>query len=197
MPDTVIRIDMADLGKRLDAMGPDRLPPTVASAVRWLMLKALRDVTIKQMSAPSPGPFPTLGVVTGAARRSVKAQPVETTPDLVSGSFGSPLVYVRAHEFGFSGRVQVRGHTRRLTTKSFRSGRLTKRASTELKEAIAEGRKTTAFVRPHSRHVMIRARRMFGRTMDELRPFIAPRIARSVEILVRTGKIPTLSEIGA
>jgi hypothetical protein len=84
---------------------------------------------------------------------------------------------------------------RRIVKLSSRQGKLTKTGARALKAAIREGRKTTAFVRPHSRHVIIRARRMFLRTLEEEKPRISPRLIRALEILVKTGKAPILSQL--
>lgn len=125
------------------------------------------------------GPFPVaqgkLGVRTGRLRRSIRC----TKPQLnlrtgeISVGFGSNVVYFSFHEFGFTGDVQVKGHTRRLDGgQKFVRGKLTKNYQARLKKKLTNRnlnatRKpgslaTTTQVRPHKRKLKVAARAPLG-----------------------------------
>ncbi len=125
------------------------------------------------------GPFPIaagkLGVRTGRLRRSIRA----TKPQLnlrtgeISVSLGSNVVYFAIHEFGFTGDVQVKGHTRRTTgAQKFLRGKLTKNYQARLKKKLTNRnlnatRKpgslaTTTQVKPHKRKLKVAARAPLG-----------------------------------
>lgn len=127
------------------------------------------------------GPFPVsqnkLGVRTNRLRKSMRATAatVETTGNIVS-NMGSNVSYYAPHEFGFRGRVQVQGHTRRGVAanrrRDFKSeystfrGKLTKASARGLKANYKRGRANFSYVRPHSRRVNIPARRPLGAELD-------------------------------
>ncbi len=124
------------------------------------------------------GPFPVsqnrLGVVTNRLRKSMRATLPQVNPaaGAVSVSMGSNVSYYAGHEFGFRGRVQVKGHTRRNTPgpRMFR-GSLTKGSQKAMTDAMRErelsgtrarGRVNASYVKPHSRRVNIPARAPLG-----------------------------------
>jgi len=131
------------------------------------------------------GPYPVskrkLGVVTGRLRKALWAsEPRMDGPAAIVQRLGANVSYFGVHEFGYSGRVQVRGHTRRLA-----QGKATKRKVTggemptfafvhgrsertkALKSRLQAKRKTYAQVRPHSRRMDVKARAPLGATIDE------------------------------
>lgn len=63
------------------------------------------------------GPFPVsegrLGHVTGRASRSLRPSRATVNGDEISSAIGTNVRYGGAHEFGFSGPVTVRAHTRK------------------------------------------------------------------------------------
>lgn len=95
----------------------------------------------------------TLGVVTNRLRSSASRTPVRISGSRLTSSIGSNVVYARAHEFGFSGRVNVSSHQRKVPVFVF--GRRARNA----------GESYT--VRAHARNVKITARRMFGTGIKE------------------------------
>lgn len=115
------------------------------------------------------GPFPVaehrLGVRSGRLRRSVRATAPQASAATgeVSVYAGSNVSYFAPHEFGFRGRVQVRGHTRRLTgEQKISRGRLTKRTQSQAAARRRAGYKTTAQVRPHHREMNVPERAPLG-----------------------------------
>lgn len=113
------------------------------------------------------GPFPVsenrLGIVTNLLRKSLRATAVQvnSASGQMSVSLGSNVSYFAAHEFGFSGKVQVRGHTRKAVADSRNSrGKITRAGINNLKASkLVRGRSNYSLVRPHSRQVKIPARR--------------------------------------
>ena len=129
---------------------------------------------------------------TGTLIRSIAASPrIEVSEDFIRGLWGSHLGYARAHEEGFTGVVQVPGHTRRLLE------RVSSKASAKrVRRSLASGRKRFANVRPHGRRVHLRARRFMRDTVDQMGPEALRRIRRALIHLRRHGQAPTLSDLG-
>ncbi len=120
------------------------------------------------------GPFPVsqnkLGVVTNRLRKSMRstAATVESTGNIVS-NMGSNVSYYAPHEFGFRGRVQVQGHTRRGVAQDRRTsrGRVSRAEINSQKVRIlVRGRRNFSYVKPHSRRMNIPARRPLGAELD-------------------------------
>lgn len=143
----------------------------------------VQHVIVNKLSGQS------LNRVTGTAQRSIMASPqVEALDNGARGVFGSNLGYVRAHNDGFDGTVQVPEHERRrLRHRAKRTGRV-------LKRAVEDDPTSRITVRAHSRTMHVRARRFFNETMEEIRPVIRERMYRAVEAAARTGKVPTPAE---
>lgn len=177
-----VRIDTAEdarLGKLLETAGRmqeralGRLAQKIGQASQAIVGAAVKGRFTGQ------GPFPVaankLGVRTGRLRRSIRA----TKPQLnlrtgeISVGMGSNVAYFAIHEFGFTGDVQVKGHTRRLDGgRKFVRGKLSKGYQTRLKKKLTERnlagtRKagslaTTTQVRPHKRKLKVAARAPLG-----------------------------------
>jgi hypothetical protein len=121
------------------------------------------------------GPFPVnqhrLGIRTNRLRKAMRA----TAPqiDAASGnihlSMGANVNYYGPHEFGFRGRVQVQGHTRKAVANgaTFR-GRQSRKTINDRKNSILiRGRRWSySYVKPHSRKVNVPARRPLGTELD-------------------------------
>lgn len=122
------------------------------------------------------GPFPVaqnkLGVRTNRLRKSLRATLVQMNESSgqISSTMGSNVIYFAPHEFGFRGRVQVQGHSRRAVADKRRTarGRLTKATAKKRKQQINSGRSSVSFVRPHTRRVNIPARRPLGTQIDDI-----------------------------
>lgn len=123
------------------------------------------------------GPFPVaenrLGVRTNRLRKSMRATPLQVagSTGAASISMGSNVSYYRGHEFGFRGRVQVKGHSRRCVANNQRTtrGKLTRGTINAEKNRIQiTGRKNFSYVRPHARRVNIPARRPLGAELASL-----------------------------
>lgn len=121
------------------------------------------------------GPFPVsqnrLGIVTNRLRKSLRATAVqmEAASGQMSVSMGSNVSYFAGHEFGFSGRVQVQGHTRKAVADNSRTprGKLTKSNINALKNSkVIRGRSNYSYVKPHTRNVKIPARRPLGTELE-------------------------------
>jgi len=98
------------------------LPQSAASAlVREINLASqiiLGAITRDRFTGQ--GPFPVamqqLGVQTGRLRRALAASPpiIDGQTGEITVFFGANVNYFAGHEFGFSGPVQVRAHTRQI-----------------------------------------------------------------------------------
>ena len=93
----------------------------------------------------------TLGVRTNRLRQSIRPRASSVRGGTVTSAIGSNVVYAGVHEFGFSGQVNVRAHTREVT--------------------VAFGRPvappTSASVRAHTRRMDVPARRPIRRGIDD------------------------------
>jgi hypothetical protein len=131
------------------------------------------------------GPFPLsenkLGVRTGRLRRSIRATKpqVNLRTGEISVGFGSNVAYFAIHEFGFTGEVQVKGHTRRLDGgQKFVRGKLSKGYQKRLKKKLTERnlagtRKagslaTTTQVRAHKRKLKVKPRAPLGTQLKSI-----------------------------
>lgn len=115
------------------------------------------------------GPFPhaqnKLGVRSGRLRRAVRTSrpQVDATTGAVSVSMGSNVSYFGIHEFGFQGKVQVRGHSRRnVSPIKVVRGKATKASQSKAARQRRGGASSTSQVRPHARRVKIEARAPLG-----------------------------------
>ena len=194
MAETVVTIEQ--LVERIGALAK-YLPETAGSVMRVEMQAFVRDVQRNRLS----GQY--LNVVTGTARRSIESR-VTVTPDVVRGIGGSALGYVRAHEEGFEGDVQVPPHVRRLRPVATKS----KASVRRLKKHIKAGRANYAHVRAHQRHLSLRARRFLRhsaevaggtRAADNVAAF--PTLARAAQAgllaLAELGRAPTIAEVAS
>lgn len=164
------RIDLDEVRQAIESLGLERTSKSVQAAARASFMAMLRDTIANRMSGQE------LGIVTGTARKSMRGFALRTS-DRVIAAFGSPLRYVRAHEEGFSGPVNVRAHER-----EGRSGK-------------------QHHVRAHVRQANIRARHFMRHSLQaETRPKTGSRVARRIikalSIAARTGRIPVAGELG-
>lgn len=111
MPAQSIAITVTpDTKAGLRALEPDEMMRTIKRGVDQGMEMIVARVREQRFTSRGKG---SLGVVTGNARRSLRAPPSSIEGNAVIADMGSNLAYVQAHEFGFSGRVNVKEHTRR------------------------------------------------------------------------------------
>lgn len=93
-------------------------PDVMISAVRRGMTRAGQLVAgqIIRTRLTGKGPFPIaahqLGVRSGRLRKSVRSTPAEVSGSDVTVQIGSAVRYAAAHEFGFTGPVKVKAHSR-------------------------------------------------------------------------------------
>ncbi len=180
----------------LVAAAGKQTPAIVRSALRAASLAMLRDVQINRLS------HQYLGVDTGTGRRTIQQRVVDRG-DSIRAEIGSPLVYMRAHEEGFEGAVQVRAHTRRLNSLQVRRGKVTKKSAKAAKRA---GGSSTAFVRAHTRQVRMRARRFLRDTVLQeagklpgllsTKSPIEARLVKALRIFFEQGRVPKPGELG-
>jgi len=162
-----VRIQLPLL-ERLAALGKQELATAVETAVRLSVDEIVTNVQANKLTLGAPR---YLNVRTGMGRRSIVGRTMPLTGGKVVGMFGSHLDYMRAHELGFQGRVQVRGHSRRVG-------------------------KGSATVRPHERMMNMRARRFLRDALQEGIPNLDARLGRALSILMVTGKPPTTAQLG-
>lgn len=137
-----------------------QFPKRVMPAIKRAMTTALPLITGKIIAErlTGQGPFPPaqkkLGVKTGLLRKSLRWTRPEISGDTVTGSIGTNVKYAGVHEFGFSGTVKVRPHSRKtFSKKSFLGGGTTK--SGKPKTVRKKVRGADAEVRAYSRKVNI------------------------------------------
>ena len=141
------------------------------------------------------GPYPVsqnrLGIRTNRLRKSLRstlAQVNEASGEM-STSMGSNVTYFAPHEFGFRGRVQVSGHSRRAVSDNKRTpaGRITKSAAGRMKQNFKRGRAGFSYVRPHTRQVNIPARRPLGTEINDTQTMMtfSQKIRAVVNLILR------------
>lgn len=200
MSGSTVTVTLDELQKMIRGVG-DKFPEIAERAMTASVQAMVRDVVANRMT----GQY--LGVVTGTARRSITGR-VKRGASSITASIGSTLKYVRAHEMGYTGPVQVRAHQRRLVElSSGRGGKITKASARKYKKAKAAGRKTMSHVRAHTRRVNIRARRFLRDTvMQEAgtlpamllsgEPAFSRRLVRAMQIYVEQGRMPSVGDLG-
>lgn len=157
---------MKDAGKRM-------IPPLAqawAQGANEVMGRAVRGRFTGQ------GPFPVsqnkLGIVTNRLRKSLRTTPVQVNAGTgeISISQGSNVSYFASHEFGYKGRVQVRGHTRKaVRAATNKRGKLTRTNINDRKVSIlVRGRANYSLVKPHGRKVNIPSRKPLGTELAAL-----------------------------
>lgn len=161
--DDALLSQLLEVAGRMQERALGRLVRTIARASQEIVGAAVKGRFSGQ------GPFPIaankLGVRTGRLRRSIRA----TAPQLnlrtgeISVGFGSNVAYFAIHEFGFTGEIQVRGHTRRSVAQKFNArGKLTKGVQARMKKNLRSGGSSGTQVRPHKRKLKIAARAPLG-----------------------------------
>jgi len=193
-----VKLNMDEMIQRFRFIGKN-LAPTIYRAMLVSAQAMLRKGVVEHMSGAKRGSGPSLlGVETGSARRSMIDQ-AGLAADKVFALIGSPLGYVRAHEEGFDGPVQVRAHTRRIIRlkRNTRTGRVSKKSAAAYKASVRKGGKRFAYVRAHDRKVDIVAKHFIRDTVLESVAPTEQRILKALMIAARTGKIPTTGQLGA
>lgn len=121
----------------------------IAALVKELNLQNEYSVShIQEARLSQRGPE-TLGVRTNRLRASIRrtAAAVETSGSII-GSIGSNVRYAGAHEFGFTGTVPVRAHTRRKFSLFTVEGKTTSEAFFDSRTGKIGRRKTKFFKAP-------------------------------------------------
>ena len=146
----------------------DKLPATALQAVGTAMARSGFAVLQKAVEErfSGKGPFPVAQHRLGMRSKRLKESLTVTPPQInastgeVTQSFGSNVRYFLLHELGFTGRVQVRSHTRKaVADKRSNSGKLTKDTINRRKNSIlVKGRQNYANVKAHTRNLTIAAR---------------------------------------
>ncbi len=159
-----------------------KAPGAVRVAMRAAVQHMVRDVVKNRMT----GQY--LGVDTGTGRRSIKGRVTKVGMDNVRGAIGSKLLYIKAHEQGFKGTVQVTSHKRKP------------------RKGAKRGKKRgTGIVKAHTRKMNIRARRFLrdtvlqevGRLNKASRTSpLTSRVVRALKIVAATGKLPKVNQLG-
>jgi len=169
-----------NLGKALEALKPEELRRVIAKGmVRGTLLISRR---IEKERFTGTGPFAVslhrLGIGKGDnhgyrggnARRSITASPqANIVGDAVQTSIGSNVSYVKAHEFGFKGRVNVKSYTRSASKLGVlnRKGQLSKKSAEKLKGVLARRGMNSITVRAHKAKINIPERAMIRTGIKE------------------------------
>jgi len=165
---------------------PASMAQSVAAAMDAQNSETITQVIQTRMSFPSNGP-----VVAGSLRwdsgRAVKSiRMVAATVDgiTVTGSMGSNLRYLKAHEEGYQGTVNVRAHTRRV----FRHGTRLKKTFDKETQSITSKRVATKRlvkgmetpVKAHQMKMNLPARWMFRDTLTARAPIYSQAISQAI-----------------
>lgn len=167
-------------GKNLDR--------AVVAGVRAIVLGMVR-YTIKTKFA-NQGPR-YLNRKTGTAIRSITASPaIETSAEVVRGTWGSNLGYVRKHEEGGTFRERVRSYSRRVRSRDVR--RTVQVGDKQSRRIVAHG---IAFVREHDRTRVYQGRHMFKDALDEKKQSMVDVMRKSVAILIEEKRIANQGDL--
>lgn len=132
----------------------------------WAVSMQMRSLAVREGFENKNPPY--LNRRTGNAIRSVQATGTaeQPTPEVTWAKWGSNLDYVKAHEEGWAGVVQVRAHVRK-------------------------GHQ----VRSHPRNVKVRARWMFRDSLNRNAGKPAELADAALDLLLKNRKVPTAGEI--
>ena len=134
------------------AGAPERLREAVERTIRRLAIKLQAKVKAEKLTGQ------VLHVRTGTLRRSINQQ-VFVEGDAVFAIVGTNVRYAAAHEYGFNGVVEVRGHVRKVASRSvYRGSRQTLQG--------------VSFVSAHQRNVNLPARSFLRSALREMAPEI-------------------------
>jgi hypothetical protein len=161
---------------------PQRLGRAIARALDDQNERTVAAIITERMNFSKMGPVIPGGLrrQSGMAVKSIRTVKAEVQTDGVTSALGSNLKYVKAHEYGFIGTVNVRGHMRRkfrygpekqvefFSTITRQMETSTKRSRRVVKVAGPGGRgkrDAETYVRAHSMQMNLPARHMFGQTL--------------------------------
>lgn len=197
MATTVIRVTLPDMLKRFEALGP-LMVETVYTSMQLTAQRMVRDVTVKRLSGPRGAPG-ILGLVTHHARNTMTGF-TTVEGNTISAVLGSPVDYVKTHEQGFHGIVNVRAHERRrlgaikaVSIAKATFGKVIKRG----KPTAAQLRAGSIHVRQHARNANIVAKHFIRDTVLAAKGPTENRILKGLNIAWTTGKAPTSGQLGA
>lgn len=162
-----------DVGANLQRAIAGMKPEAALQAIRRGMNTGLELISSRILTErlTGKGPFPVsahqLGVRSGRLRQSVRTTAARINGLEVVGSIGSRVVYAAAHEFGFTGTVQVKAHQ---STRKTRNGRKLKVAA-----------RPVFPVRAHQRKVVIPERAPFRTGIKEHLPLLEDAIATDIK----------------
>jgi hypothetical protein len=153
-----LRVMPAAMARRIMAALDDQNERTVAAVIET------------RMNFSKMGPVITGGLrrQTGMAVKSIRVVPAEMEAGNITSAFGSSLKYVKAHELGFVGTVNVRGHLRRTLETTERKKFVWNKQKQRRDVAWVTSKRDLdrdIYVRPHSMRMNLPARHMFGQTL--------------------------------
>ena len=194
---TTVNLDIKGMVKRFEFLGA-ALRPSIYRAMLVSGQKMRTDVVAKRMSGPR-GAEGMLGVVTGAARRSMTDE-TGVAGNTIYTLFGSALGYVKVHEEGYDNPAQaVRAHTRRrlgqikaVSIAKATRYKVIKRAA----PSAAQRRAGLIQVKAHTRHAHFEAKHFIADTLILNAVPTQNRIKDALIIAAATGRLPTASELG-
>jgi len=192
----VVKLPIDGIVDRFKSLGP-LLAPTVYVAMLASTQKMLGDVLSKRMSNPRRGSTATnLGVDTGHARQSMVG-PVKQTAETVQAILGSTKDYVAAHEAGFHGTVNVPAHTRQWRHGKAKQVDIRTRRGVKFARLSAKQKARGSWVvRAHPMKMNILAKHFIRDTVLEAKDPTADRITKALMIAIKTGRVPSMAQMG-
>ena len=113
----------------------------------------------------------------------------------IQAGIDTDVLYMKAHEQGFHGEVQVREHTAQHRGAIRAQDIKTHAASKRAKVTKREAERGSWTVRAHTMLMNVRARYFMRDTINEAFDPTQDRVQRAVYLLVTTGRVPSPGEI--
>lgn len=145
-----VSVRAEELLARLTA-APDRLRVSMERVMQRLSIE-VQTLVKQKLSGP------VLHVQTGTLRRSINRL-VTSDSNGVVAQVGTNVRYAAVHEYGFDGEVTVKGHVRKVASRSEGKG----------KKQTVQG---IAFVPTHTRHMRMPERSFLRSAIIEMQPKI-------------------------
>lgn len=180
-----VALDIREIDGALEAMekqsrlfGQAAIRGTEATA----LMHTRHTINTKLTEANPPYLNQRTGALAFSVAESIRQERATLVGDRVRTAYGTDKHYGYKHEVGGTYKEAVRAHSRRVKSRNVKSGRA----------LAASG---VAFVKAHTRTRTYRARRMFATAITQLANESAIPLARAIDILLREGRIASLSTL--
>lgn len=159
---------------------PARLGPAIAREVDLQNELTVGHAQARKLSRRGPT---TLGVVSNRLRSSLRPAKAQVAGDRVVSSIGSNVVYAAAHEYGFTGRVQVKSFVRQQRSNDLlanRAGEIARRGFAPVQKKEKLTALGFARVKAHARQMIIPARPFISSSLQERSSDYGASVSRAI-----------------